>query len=99
MRLTHTIVGALALVFPALPALAEVPPNGYYGAPYTAPQPERTQLRVAPPPGGSVYVYEGHRLLGRFDRPGSMMVATGRSYRIVAMRGDEQLWRGDVAAS
>jgi hypothetical protein len=91
------LAGALALAAPMIapPAFAE---TGRARSRIATP-PGYTELRVAPPPGGTVYVYEGHRLLGRFDREGAMLVATGRDYRVVAMRGDEKLWAGDVTAS
>lgn len=100
MNLKTTLAGALVLLAPAATALAQEPGYGYR-APYTVPAPQRstTQLRIVPPPGGLVYVYDGHRLLGRFDRPSALSVATGRSYRIVAARGDDVLWSGSVGAT
>jgi hypothetical protein len=97
MNIKTTLAGALALLAPAGTALAQVPGDGYE-APCYAPQRPTTQLRVVPPPGGLVYVYDRHRLLGRFDRPGAMIVMTGRSYRVVAMRGDDMIWSGTVGA-
>jgi hypothetical protein len=93
------IAGALALLAPLEPtsALAQGWPAGGY-PPYGAAQ-GFTEVRVVPPAGGVVYLYEGHRLLGRFDRPGSVMVPTGRAYRVVALRGDTQIWSGSVTAA
>jgi hypothetical protein len=95
-----TIAGALALLAPLVPASAYAQgwPAGGYPPPYGATQ-GYTEVRVAPPSGGVVYVYDGHRLLGRFDRPGSVLVPTGRAYRVVALRGDTQIWAGNVTAS
>ncbi|APR87658.1 hypothetical protein A7982_13007 [Minicystis rosea] len=102
MNLKLTLAGALALIptFVAVPAFAQTWPNGRYeSAPPIAQQRGYTELRIAPPQGGQVYVYEGRRLLGRFDQPGSMIVATGRDYRVIASRGDAQIWSGDVTAA
>jgi hypothetical protein len=95
------IASALALAIPtAAPALAFAQDwsSGRHPAPFTS-QRGYTELRISPPPGGQVYVYEGHRLLGRFNQSGRMMVASGRDYHVVAMQGDTQLWSGDVTAS
>lgn len=98
MKLMTTLAGALALLAPAATALAQVPGEDYESPCYAQQRPT-TPLRVVPPHGGLVYVYDGHRLLGRFGRPGAMTVVTGRSYRIVAMRGDDLIWSGSVGAT
>ena len=92
------LAGALALAVPMIAPPVALAETGRARSRIAAP-PGYTELRIAPPPGGTVYVYEGHRLLGRFDRDGMMLVATGRDYRVVAMRGDTKLWAGDVSAS
>lgn len=98
MNPKHLIVGALALLLPtAAPALAFA--QDYAHLPQAIAPQGYTELRVAPPPGGQVYVYDGHRLLGRFDRAGALMVPTGHPYRVVATRGDTQLWEGNVTAA
>jgi hypothetical protein len=98
MRVVKTFAaGALALAMvPALPAVARAQAPYGYGEPgaWEAPQPQNTLVRVTPPPWGVVYLYEGRRLVGRFDRPGSLWLPMGRSYRVVAMRGDQQVWSG-----
>ena len=103
MNLKLMIGSALALAVPttmAAPAFAQTWPNGRYeSAPPIPQQRGYTELRVAPPPGGQVYIYEGRRLLGRFEQPGTMLVASGRQYRVIASRGDAQLWSGDVMAA
>jgi hypothetical protein len=94
------LTGALALIIPTtVPALAYAQGYGYGYPPPQAVAPQGyTELRVAPPPAGRVYVYDGHRLVGRFDSPGEMTVPTGRPYHVVVMRGDTQVWNGDVTA-
>ncbi|MFT3765530.1 MAG: DUF4476 domain-containing protein [Minicystis sp.] len=100
MNLKLKLAGALALI---VPTLASTPALAQGWGPYEAPSPAVprgfTELRIAPPPGGQVYIYEGHRLLGRFDRPGSMLAPNGRDYRVTAMRGDARLWTGTVTTS
>lgn len=98
MKLKTTLAGTLALLAPAATALAQVPGESYE-TPWIAPQRATTQVRVVPPLGGEVLVYDGHRLLGRFNQPGAMTVVTGRSYRIVATRGDDVIWSGTVGTT
>jgi hypothetical protein len=91
MSIKTTVAGALALLVPALPSVALA--QGYPYPPRY--EPSTTPLTLIPPAYGSVYVYEGRRLLGRFDGPGVLWLATGGLFRIVAMRGDQVVWSGD----
>jgi hypothetical protein len=94
-----TLAGALALLIPAVPsiALAQVPEYPYSPPRYVVPEsePMTSPLTVVPPAYGSVYVYAGRSLVGRFDGPGALWLANGGVYRIVAMRGDQVVWSGD----
>jgi len=90
----------------------QAPPGGHYEAPpyhgyppYPgegphAARPEGyTYLRVVPPFGGTVLVYDRREIIGRFDRAGSMAVPAGQPYRVVAMRGPALIWSGYITAS
>jgi len=94
-----TIAGALALLVPVTAPAAAFAQDWSGSSPPPAAQRGYTELRITPPQGGRVYVYDGHRLLGRFDRDGVMLVTSGRGYRVVAMRGDTKVWAGDVMAA
>jgi hypothetical protein len=71
--------------------------------PYEAPTVRReeyvTRVRVSPPYQGTVLLYDRGEIIGRFDRPGAMAVPTGRSYRVVAMRGPAVIWTGYLSAT
>jgi hypothetical protein len=96
---------ALALAFSAVPSLAHAqePYGGWeppvQQAPQPQPQQEFTHVRITPPPFGVIYLYDGRRLVGRFDRPGALWLPAGRTYRVVAMRGDQQIWNGWAPAT
>lgn len=98
MNIRTSVAAVAALALPMIVAPPAQASQRVLAPPMTAP-PGYTELQVGPPAGGTVYVYEGHRLLGRFDRAGSMLVPSGRDYRVVATRGDTQLWSGDVTAA
>lgn len=103
----------LASVVPSI-ASAQ-PPGGYAPGPqggWYQPQPQPqpryvvpettasvTSVSLVPPAFGSVYVYEGRRLVARLDGPGVLWLPTGETYRVVAMRGDQMLWSGDRSLS
>jgi hypothetical protein len=105
MNIKTTLAGALALLIPAVPSLAFAQQSGYPYArdydepPYATPAASVTPLNIVPPAYGSVYVYEGHRLLARFDGPGSVWVPSGGVYRVVAMRGEQMIWSGNAATT
>src|SRR5689334_17733038 len=66
-------------------------PNGGHGAPYgyrgpQGPQHEHTQVRILPPAGGSVYIYEGNALIATLTQPDTLMLVTGRGYGAVSTR-------------
>lgn len=93
---------ALALAISAVPSLANAQePYGGWEPPIQQTQPagDLTRVRVSPPSYGVVYLYDGRRLMGRFDRPGSLWLPAGRTYRVVAMRGDQQIWNGWAPAT
>jgi hypothetical protein len=92
--MTSLVAGAMALAIPLLPSLAQAqePYGGWREAP--PPPQEYTQVRVTPPSYGIVYLYEGRRFVGRFDRPGALWLPSGRNYRVVAVRGDQPVWSG-----
>jgi hypothetical protein len=100
MSIKTTLAGALALLVPAVPSAA-LPQTTYYAPQprYMAPESSTTALTVVPPAYGSVYVYEGRALIGRFDGPGVLWLPTGGVYRVVAMRGEQVLWSGDRRAN
>ena len=90
----------------------QAPPGGRYEAPpypsyppYPGEGPraarpeEYTYLRVVPPFGGTVLVYDRREIIGRFDRAGSMAVPAGQPYRVVAMRGPALIWSGYITAA
>jgi hypothetical protein len=99
MNIKPVLAGALALLASAVPSIAAAQPPGYVYPPseprYTVPEASVTPLTAVPPASGSVYVYEGRRLLARLDGPGVLWLPTGNLYRIVAMRGEQVLWSGD----
>jgi hypothetical protein len=97
MNLKSIPAGALALLAFAVPssATAQSPDYPYPPPRYVVTERSTTPLSVVPPAYGSVFVYEGRRLLGRFDGPGVLWLPTGAVYRIVAMRGDQVVWSGD----
>jgi len=99
MNIKTLLAGALALLASAVPSIAAAQTPGYVPYPpqprYTVPEPSVTPLTAVPPANGSVYVYEGRRLLARLDGPGVLWLPTGGLYRIVAMRGEQLLWSGD----
>ena len=99
MNIKTPLAGALALLASAVPSIAAAQVPGYapYGPEprYVAPEPSVTPLTAVPPAFGSVYVYEGRRLLARLDGPGVLWLPTGEVYRAVAMRGEQVLWSGD----
>jgi hypothetical protein len=103
MTIKHTVAGALALLVPCVPSLASAQPVGspcYGNEPFWAgPGQSVTAMTVVPPAYGSVFVYEGRRLVGRFDGSGALWLPTGRLYRIVAMRGEQVLWNGNVSTT
>jgi hypothetical protein len=105
MSIKSLVAGAVALAIACVPTLASAQEVGgsYYDpygeAPYVQPQPQYTAVRVVPPAYGSVYLYEGRRLVGRFDGPGAMWLPTGRYYRVVAVRGDQMIWNGGAATT
>jgi len=107
MSIKATLTGALALLTTVVPSLALAQPPGVYipgrvyggYEAYPPPEPSYTSLNIAPPAYGSVYVYEGRRLIGRFDGPGALWVTAGRVYRAVAMRSDQVVWSGDLNAT
>ena len=90
--LAATAVAAAISAAPS-PARAQEP-FGWEPSVEPAPQQELTRVRITPPAYGVVYLYDGRRLVGRFDRPGSLWLPSGRSYRVVAMRADQQIWSG-----
>ena len=102
MTITTTLAGALTLLIPLTPAAASAQEAEYpygYDTPYAPPVTSTTALNIVPPAYGSVYVYDGRRLLGRFDGSGSLWLPTGRVYRVVAMRGEQVVWNGTAATT
>jgi hypothetical protein len=103
------LAAALELALPSA-ARAQEPARPWY-PPYTYPAPyaqgpvitqnphDSTQLRVVPAEAGAVFVFDGSRLIGRFDQPGSLNVESGRSYVVVAIQSQRYLWGGDVPIS
>jgi hypothetical protein len=96
-----TLAGALTLAIAAVPSLAFAQQSGGYSygpvAPYTAPEPVAfTRITIVPPAYGSVFLYDGRRLVGRFDGPGALWMPSGRVYGVTAMRGDQVLWNGSA---
>jgi hypothetical protein len=98
--------GALALLISAVPGLAFAQQS--YPPPYPAdedetpwgqPQVSVTPVDVVPPAYGSVYLYDGRRLLARFDGPGALWLPTGGVYRVVAMRGERIVWNGSTTTA
>jgi hypothetical protein len=102
MNIKTTLAGALALLIPLVPAVAAAQeaesPYGY-DTQYAPPEVSVTALNIVPPAYGSVSVYEGRRLVGRFDGSGALWLPTGRVYRVVAMRGDQVLWNGTTTTT
>lgn len=102
MNIKTTVAGAFALIVSAVPSLAFAQQPSYPYArtydepPYAAPEVSSTPLNISPPAYGSVYVYDGRRLLARFDGPGSVWVPSGGVYRVVAMRNDQVVWSGNA---
>jgi hypothetical protein len=104
MNIKTPLAGALALLASAVPSIASAQTPGWGSFPpaqprVVVPEPTLTPFTAVPPANGSVYVYEGRRLLARLDGPGVLWLPTGSLFRIVAMRGDEVLWSGDRATS
>ncbi len=100
MNITTILAGTLTLLIPAIPAAAQEAEYPYgYETPYAAPVSTTTAMNIVPPAYGSVYVYEGRRLLGRFDGSGALWLPTGRVYRIVAMRGEQVVWNGTATTT
>ena len=94
------LAAALALLATAVPSIASAQTPGWGRFPPSqprvfVPEPTLTSLTAVPPANGSVYVYEGRRLLARLDGPGVLWLPTGSVFRIVAMRGEQVLWSGD----
>ena len=79
MSIKSIVAGALALLVPAVPSAALAQTTYYPEQPryYAPPESSTTALTVVPPAYGSVYVYEGRALLGRFDGPGVLWLPTG----------------------
>ena len=92
MSIMTSLAGTLTLLISLTPVAASAQEAEYpygYDTPYAAPVSSTTALNIVPPAYGSVYVYDGRRLLGRFDGSGSLWLPTGRVYRVVAMRGEQ----------
>jgi hypothetical protein len=106
MNLIQATLGAtLALATPAVPSVAQAQDSsGYYSygyeeQPYAPYETSTSTVNVAPPTYASVYVYEGRRLMSRFDGPGALWLPTGHIYRVVAMRGDQVIWTGNISTT
>jgi hypothetical protein len=100
MNIKTPLAAALALLATAVPSIASAQTPGWGHFPPAqprvfVPEPTLTPLTAVPPANGSVYVYEGRRLLARLDGPGVLWLPTGSTFRIVAMRGEQVLWSGD----
>jgi hypothetical protein len=103
MNIKTPLAGALALLASAVPSIASAQTPGFGYPPSEprvfVPEPSLTPFTAVPPAYGSVYVYEGRRLLVRLDGPGVLWLPTGGLFRMVAMRGDQVLWSGDRTTS
>ena len=102
MSIMTSLAGTLTLLISLTPVAASAQEAEYpygYDTPYAAPVSSTTALNIVPPAYGSVYVYDGRRLLGRFDGSGSLWLPTGRVYRVVAMRGEQVVWNGTAATN
>jgi hypothetical protein len=86
--------------YPSPPPPYEAPPpQAYYEAPRITEWAGHTRVRVLPPYLGTVLMYDGQAIIGRFDRPGTLEVPSGRVYRLVALRGPSLVWSGYITAS
>jgi len=100
MIIKTTLAGMLSLLIHVAPASAQEAENPYGDeTSYPAPVSSTTALNIVPPVYGSVYVYDGRRLLGRFDGSGALWLPTGRIYRVVAMRGEQVVWNGSATTT
>jgi hypothetical protein len=105
MNLIQATLGAtLALAFPAVPSVAQAQDSsGYYPygyeEPYAPYETSTSTVNIAPPAYASVYLYEGRRLMSRFDGAGALWLPTGHIYRVVAMRGDQVVWSGNISTT
>jgi hypothetical protein len=106
----QAFLGALvALAVPALPSVARAQDTGSYTydpygveEPYSypaVPAPITSTVNIAPPAYASVFVYEGRRLMSRFDGPGALWLPAGHVYRVIAMRGDQVVWSGNISTT
>lgn len=108
MKIKSTLAGALALLIPAVPSVALAQQSGFPSqpsweeapvAPTTPPESSLTTVNIVPPAYGSVFVYDGRRLLARLDGPGALWLPTGGFYRVVAMRGEQVIWNGSATTT
>lgn len=87
---------ALALLLVPLAASAE---QRVIVIPAAGAEPAPTLMRIRPPRDATVAVYDGAALVARVDRPASVSLRSGSSYRVVASAGAVTLWSGDIAAT
>jgi hypothetical protein len=66
---------------------------------HRAPAVAPTLLHIVPPRAATVLVDDGASVLSQIATTGSILVPTGRSYGITAMRGQRVLWQAQIAAS
>jgi hypothetical protein len=104
MNIKTLLAGAGLLLCSVVPSIAAAQTPGWGWTPpsqprVVVPEPSLTPLTAVPPAFGSVFVYEGRRLLARLDGPGVLWLPTGGNFRIVAMRGEQVLWSGDRTTS
>jgi hypothetical protein len=107
MNLIQAMLSAtLAFAIPAVPSVARAqdssgyyPSYGYEEQPYAPYETSTSTVNIAPPAYASVFLYEGRRLMSRFDGPGAVWLPTGHIYRVVAMRGDQVVWSGNISTT